>query len=631
MKQCRGITTLLLVAALAAGPFLWPSTAAQAQEDTRIVVEDLNDLPIFTYPVTGSVTELLGSDEQFTDFAAKLRAHIESTLQKYRIDDNATLQKLHGTLVTLNLLAGRDDEALREIELVRELEDKEAVRLTTGRVGEAIVAARKVAHPDTDRDAYRAAFAQYFAASISDLPWDVVQDRIQQGKGMTEIRSENFLLGAVQSQLDPVVASTGELSSDMARAVAGIRLALKVTIPLRQEIIAGYQEKIDQHQEQKQDIWAARDLTLEPGQDLQPVVVAIWDSGVDVSVFGDALFVNPAEELDGEDNDGNGFVDDRHGIAYDLDGLKTPHLLHPVGDQEGKVAGAMKHLKGVMDLQASLESEEASQLKQHLGSIVPEQVQEFIESLNFCGVYAHGTHVGGIAIAGNPYARLLAARITFDYHSIPQPLTVEIARRHARSYHEAVDYFAEHGARVANMSWGWTFTEIESGLEANGVGESAEQRKELAGEIFDILSEGLHGAIASQPGILFVSAAGNEDSDVEFDKVIPSSFDLPNLLIVGAVDQAGDRTSFTSTGENVVVFSSGFEVESYVPGGERMKMSGTSMSSPNVANLAGKLFSLRPELTPTEVIALIKEGADRKETEGGPLLINPQATVNLLP
>ena len=39
-----------------------------------------------------------------------------------------------------------------------------------------------------------------------------------------------------------------------------------------------------------------------------------------------------------------------------------------------------------------------------------------------------------------------------------------------------------------------------------------------------------------------MTAAGNSDNDVNFDEVIPSSFDLPNMITVGAVDQAGEET-----------------------------------------------------------------------------------------
>jgi subtilisin family serine protease len=111
---------------------------------------------------------------------------------------------------------------------------------------------------------------------------------------------------------------------------------------------------------------------------------------------------------------------------------------------------------------------------------------------------------------------------------------------------------------------------------------------------------------------------------VAFDEVIPSSLELPNLLVVGAVDQAGEPTAFTSFGKNVKLYANGFEVDSYVPGGERMKLSGTSMAAPHVANLTAKLIALKPTLEPTDVTKLITAGADRREGKPPYLLINPR-------
>ena len=72
---------------------------------------------------------------------------------------------------------------------------------------------------------------------------------------------------------------------------------------------------------------------------------------------------------------------------------------------------------------------------------------------------------------------------------------------------------------------------------------------------------------------------------------------LPNLLTVGAVDSAGEEAAFTSYGPTVRVHANGFQVESYLPGGSRVAMSGTSMSSPQVANLAAKLLAVNPTRT----------------------------------
>jgi subtilisin family serine protease len=117
---------------------------------------------------------------------------------------------------------------------------------------------------------------------------------------------------------------------------------------------------------------------------------------------------------------------------------------------------------------------------------------------------------------------------------------------------------------------------------------------------------------------------------VNFEEFIPSTFDLPNIMSVGAVDQAGDETSFTSFGK-VDVYANGFEVKSYVPGGKRVAMSGTSMSSPNVTNLAAKILALRPDLTPVQVRELIVNACDEhKAGDRVVKLINPKKSIEML-
>jgi len=129
---------------------------------------------------------------------------------------------------------------------------------------------------------------------------------------------------------------------------------------------------------------------------------------------------------------------------------------------------------------------------------------------------------------------------------------------------------------------------------------------------------------------LFITSSGNSDNDVKFDESYPSSYDYPNIMSVGAVDEEGNETSFTSLGK-VDVYANDFEVESYVPGGNRIKFNGTSMASPQVLNLAGKLLALQPELTTAELRALIVDGADVRQLETREIrLMNPQRSVELL-
>jgi subtilisin family serine protease len=598
-----------------------------AATDDRIKVASLDDLPRTVFTIDGSASELLMSSE-FPAFAARVRADIEGILDTYEIQDDSTLQNLYGVAQRLDFLDGDLDGALKWMEKSRDLEDKEANRLTSGLTLEAWLAAREAAGTD-DPEAFQAAFAEQLAATASELPWEVVQDNIEQAKGYAEYISQNLLLGVVQAEIDPVVAKTGELTEDAARTLVAMRYTIEMFLPVKDQVATVFSDLVAANRVVKPDIWQARALTLTEESGAHPVVIGIWDSGVDPLVFKGRLWTNSGERFDGTDTDGNGFVDDVHGIAFDVMGLPSPELLHPEGDMAGKVKSAMAYTKGFMDLVAAVDSDEASELKQYLSGLEPAEVHDFMETLGFASLYMHGTHVAGIAIEGNPFAQVLISRYSFDYHQPRRLLTTEITEQYAKSHHDAVAYFKAAGVRTVNMSWGWTLKEVEGVLESNGVTDP-EERAAKTREIFGILKSSLSDAMASAPEILFITAAGNSDSDVEFDEIIPSSFNLPNLMVVAAVDQAGDPTSFTSTGGNVVIYANGFEVDSFVPGGGRMKASGTSMASPNTLNLAAKLFALDPELTPIEVIELITEGATPREGDESMLLIHPQRSVELL-
>ena len=101
----------LLVALLAAAP------TTQAQNKTKI--ESLDELPRFSYPVEGSVVDIITSDAAFAEFAAKARADIEGVLEEYEIDDAATLQGYYGVLSRLDLMEGEYESALARLEQIR--------------------------------------------------------------------------------------------------------------------------------------------------------------------------------------------------------------------------------------------------------------------------------------------------------------------------------------------------------------------------------------------------------------------------------------------------------------------------------------------------------------------------------
>lgn len=604
---------------------LWSLVSCAGTQKIRI--EKLDDLPRYTYTLDVKAAELFENDEDLNKLMEAVKRDLESDLRTYEIDDKTTLQGYYANLGTIALLENRYNDYLDYLERRVQLEEKVALQLTKGHVARAYVKAVK----SGDRDV-KSAFRREYSAFINQLPYKTVEAVIRQSKGSAEITSKNLILGIIESRIQPVLdESNGEMSKDIATTLLAYNYNVRYYLPYKDIVIDVLSSYIDANKVEKPNIWTERDVVLSADDEGSPVTVAIWDSGVDTDIYTGNLWHNEKEVGDnGVDDDGNGFVDDIFGVAYTLKAEKTPELLYPIGDMESDRARLQRQMKGLRDITAAVESEEASELKKLLSNMQQEEVKPFIEDIGKYGNYAHGTHVAGIAARGNPLIRIMTARITFSFTMIPPEPTVKQARKDSTMMREVVDYFSRNGVRVVNMSWGENLSYIEDALEANNAGGMPEERQALAREIFEIFKGGLYSAIKEAPEILFITSAGNADSDVTFEEFIPSSFDLPNIMSIGAVDQAGDETSFTSFGK-VDVYANGFEVASYVPGGDEMELSGTSMSSPNVVNLAAKLIAIRPELTPQQVWGLITGGVDVKAAgERKIQLINPKKSMELL-
>ena len=591
-----------------------------AQAAGKKVVKTEADLPRFNYALSGTATELLQSDDAtFGVFSAKVQADVDSVLQNYDIEDHAAMRQLLGVRLDLQLLAGNNQGATDTIARLRDLEDKPDARLMTGLQARAMMEAQK-ATGQTSGTAYEQAYQKAYADEVKPLPWPVVANRIKEAKSSSEIMTQGLVLGLVQARVDPALAKSHQLSNDLAWGLIADRLILKRTIPLMPATRAVLTSEVAANDVKKPDIWAARDVTLTAVDKLTPVNVAIWDSGSDLSLFSDRVYTDAHP----------GPQTDPHDIAFDLKGFPTHGYLFPLTpDQQKEFPGMVEELKGLSDLQLSIDSPEASALRKKLTAMSPAEVPGFLEQLELFATYSHGTHVAGIASRGNPAVRLAVGRITFDWHNVPLPPSEELSRRNAADYQAYVDWFRANHVRVVNMSWGGGPQDYEVALEKNGMGKDAADRKAIAAKLFQIDREGLYNAIKSAPEILFICAAGNADSNSSFSEFIPASFKLPNMLTVGAVDQAGDEASFTSYGPTVLVDANGYQVESVVPGGAKLRMSGTSMASPNAVNLAAKLIALDPKLTPEQTIHLIVEGATPSQ-DGRRHNINPKQSVELL-
>ncbi len=584
-----------------------------AQNRPRI--EKAADLPRFTYPVKGSLEALVRDPKAFAAFAADVRRDTESVLAKYDIADKASERELLGTLLLLDLLEGRDADAIKRIERIRDLQEKPADKLLTGMQARAIIDGRKAAG-GISGPKYLAAVRSSLEAALKPLPYAVIANDIKQAKASAELIGEGRVQGYIKEVLQPAADKTGALSSDLAPALITARYTLELRLPIRQTLVDTYGDYLAANQVDKPDIWAARNVSLEPGRPYAPVIIAVWDTGVDTTIFKSQVVRDAA---------GTPLV-----IGFDkYANPQNTELVVLTPEMQKRVPAMKARSKGFSDLQSNVDSPEASEVKKLLSTLPREQYKPTIEELILAGNYTHGTHVAGIALEGNPYARLLVARIGFGETLLPDPCpSRQQTIKDAQSYMQTVEFLRRNKARVVNMSWGGSVNGIESDLELCGIGKTQDERKKLAREYFEIGKGALEKAFASAPEILFITAAGNSNQDASFAEDAPADIVLPNLLTVGAVDKAGDEASFTSYGPTVKVHANGYQVDSYLPGGDRVAFSGTSMASPQVANLAGKILAVNPALTPPQVIEIIVSTAD-KTADGRRTLINPKKALEL--
>ena len=629
-KLLMACFSLSLAALPAAQLAVAADEAAAKQQDSKPVIARKDDLPRHTYQLDLAVTDLYLPENRavLLKLAKAVEADILADLETYEITDNSTVQDYYAVLGRIALLENRWQDYLDILAMQRALETKEANRLTMGLYSNALAKA-ELSGGDVGP-----VLKSNMEEALQALDYGLVQDNVKSAKGRTEIFSEAFVLGNLDSSYQPIVDKTsGEISYDIASSLVSVSFTLDHYLDDAATINEVYSAYIDANDVTKPDIWEARKFELSPDANATPVVVAVWDSGLDTSIeaFAPLLWRNPNEIPDNNrDDDKNGFVDDAHGIAYDLHYNKERSLLYPVGDFDEDVAVLQNQVKGLGDIQSNIDSEEASTLRKQLAALEQTEVKGFLESLRIYGGYAHGTHVAGIAIEGNPFIRVLVARMTYGHTSIPEEPTLERAQASAKMVRETVGYFRVHGVRAVNMSWGGSLRGIEKALEAHNAGGSPEERKNLARKIYTIEDNALRESIRDASDILFITSAGNSDNDVKFDEFYPSSYDYSNMISVGAVDAAGDETSFTSLGK-VDIYANGFEVESYVPGGNRIKFNGTSMSSPQVLNLAAKLLAIDPSLSTAELRQLILDGSDDKALASRTIrLMNPAASAERL-
>jgi len=196
----------------------------------------------------------------------------------------------------------------------------------------------------------------------------------------------------------------------------------------------------------------------------------------------------------------------------------------------------------------------------------------------------HGTYISSIIAANSNNGEGIAG-ITWNCKILPVKVIAEDGSGLYAWMIEAIIWAADQGAHVINMSIGG-----------------------------DATSQALEDALkyAYQKGVVIVASAGNDDGPV----IYPAAYD-DYVLAVAATDYNDNRTNWSNSGSQIDVAAPGERIIGCYPvwaltGGTLPYVFGygTSPSAAYVSGLAALIVSIKPWLTPNEVMDIIRYTAD---------------------
>ena len=607
----RSVAGTLLGVVLAGAAALAACSAGSqtsGRTDERRVIASVGDLPRVDYQVGTSSMAVVCDDVAFGALAREVVNDRARLLTTHRFSDERQLRRWYRSIA-------------RVCELIPDYASAARYRSLAGDAAEATSLGRMVAEVEAELHtsgavrgdaAYDERFVRGLRERIRRAPFHAVREELVTWRSAGDIPTVDGIRAAAEAVTAPKLrASNGKASDAVVGEMINWREAYRSLYWIRQigPIAA---ELLDENaaREREGDLWTARQVSLDASDArlaAAEVRIGVWDTGVDPEALGAAMWRNPAELPNGLDDDGNGYVDDLHGISLTDAGKLCAGTLRPLGTLSRPYDQLLDAVIAEADISRGVENAGTLAFKGLLGSLsVPERMA-FDEERGRVAQFVHGTHVASIAVAGNPSARVVAVAYGSAEEGAEEPApTRESVIAEAESHRTTIAYFRAQGVRVVTMSWLMSVNGLEAELERHGVGESAVERSGLAREWFREHRSRLEAAIAESPGMLFVCGAGNFADDVDFAEYIPAGLDLPNLVTVGAVDVLDRPTSFTSSGRGVWLYANGSNVAGLVPGGRTAVFSGTSAAVPQVANLAAKMLALRPELTPEEIIGTLR-------------------------
>lgn len=562
------------------------------------------------------------SDAAFLETTVpRLRAEAERLLSGYRIEDPTIAQQLRAGLAAIAILQGRQADADRLIAQQRASESKPQLQ----RMGLLLLDVAAARLGDATGDGCAAAAAR-LSSRLSGADAAIVRDEVVARSSDVQTASLPYYAGAAAYMIDTEAQAQGSITVLQGLYMARWRVIAQMVPPCRELLQGVFRQWLDAPANRPVDIWPAREPDPALLAQATPVVVAVWESGFDPSLFPGQLAIDPAEPLDGRDNDGNGVIDDVHGPTYDAHFRPVPDMLPPLSPfLADRIGLQMAIEKGQLDLNYGDDTADARFFAARArDASVAEQTQDMRGTAEFLA-HAHGSWVASVIADGAPFVRLYDL-VAHPEGADPQPVpfTEDDARRYAALMPSLGARMRGAGVRVVNMSWYFNVDVLRANLLESGAESDPARATRRAEAMFAMLSAPMERLIHDCPGILFIAAAGNRNRAQEVQAAIPQSFTAPNLLVVGGTGASGRPTSFTTFGAGVRLYARAEAVRVRAPGGLVMKASGTSFAAPATARAAAQMLAINPALTPAQLIEGLLESATPGDS-GLPLLHTAQA------
>jgi subtilisin family serine protease len=200
----------------------------------------------------------------------------------------------------------------------------------------------------------------------------------------------------------------------------------------------------------------------------------------------------------------------------------------------------------------------------------------------------HGTHCAGIigAEGGNDIG---IAGVNWKVQIMPLKFMNAGGFGTTKDAIEAINYVIDRkkaGVNVRVISASWGSTQKSRALE-------------------DVIRR------AYEADILFVAASGNATTDNDRNPHFPSSYNVPNVVSVAALDRNDQLASFSNFGaKSVAIAAPGVDILSTWLGDDYEEKSGTSMATPVVAGVAALIVAENPKISVDDLRAKLLASVD---------------------